>query len=93
MDNKLKEYTSDFPSHYMSVIHSTLSSSNDGAGGTGTFSSYAEYRPFKLQNSKTAAYMKARNRVNATIAKNTLHCDDNYSGSLISKPLAMNTMQ
>jgi hypothetical protein len=73
MDHKLKEYTSDFPSHYMSVIHSTLTSSKDtgGSGGHQSIRS-AEYKPFKLQNSKTASYMKARNRINATIAKNTL---------------------
>jgi hypothetical protein len=27
MDSKLQEYASDFPSHYMTVIHSTLSNS------------------------------------------------------------------
>jgi hypothetical protein len=73
MDHKLKEYTSDFPSHYMSVIHSTLTSSKDTGGHQSIRSS--EYKPFKLQNSKTASYMKARNRINATIAKNTLVSD------------------
>ena len=74
MDHKLKEYTSDFPTHYMSVIHSTLTSSKDTAGGSGGHQSIrsAEYKPFKLQNTKSLSYMKARNRINATIAKNTL---------------------
>lgn len=86
MDNKIREYTSDFPSHYMSVIHSTLSSSKDGQGTVGGHQSIvsADYKPFKLHNSKTASYMKARNRVNATIAKNTLIFDD--QGTLFSKP-------
>ena len=85
MDHKLKEYTSDFPSHYMSVIHSTLTSSKD-VGGSGGHQSIlsAEYRPFKLQNSKTSSYMKARNRINATIAKNTLVSDQFSSGTLFS---------
>jgi hypothetical protein len=74
MDHKLKEYTSDFPSHYMSVIHSTLTSSKDTTGGHQSIRS-AEYRPFKLQNTKSSSYMKARNRINATIAKNTLISD------------------
>ena len=85
MDHKLKEYTSDFPSHYMSVIHSTLTSSKDGGGSGGHQSILsAEYRPFKLQNSKTSSYMKARNRINATIAKNTLVSDQFSNATLFS---------
>jgi len=90
MDHKLKEYTSDFPSHYMSVIHSTLTSSKDNGGGSGGHQSIrsAEYRPFKLQNTKSSSYMKARNRINATIAKNTLVPDHFTSGGTLfpSKP-------